>query len=98
MINATRFFFLIGTCALFVCAPAQARVTKIVVDETLSPAFCKGEVCRSYGAAGRYERLAGRAWGELDPNDPLNSLITDIQLAKDADGKVRYVATWVITR
>jgi hypothetical protein len=83
---------------LLVCAPARARVTRIVVDETLSPAFCKGEVCRSYGAGGQYEQLAGRAWGELDPNDPLNSLITDIQLVKEPDGKARYVATWVITR
>lgn len=80
------------------CAPAQARVTKIVVDETASPAFCKGGACGSYGAAGQYEQIAGRAWGELDPNDPLNSLIQDIQLVKDPDGKVRYVATWVITR
>src|SRR6185503_5530725 len=80
--------------ALLACA-AEARVTKIVIDETISPGFCKGEACRSYGAAGQYEQLAGRAWGELDPNDPLNSLITDIQLAKDPDGKVRYVATWV---
>ena len=84
--------------AVLACATVQARVTKIVVDETVSPAYCKGEVCRSYGAAGQYERLAGRAWGELDPKDPLNALIQDIELAKDADGKLRYVATWVITR
>ena len=79
-------------------APAQARVTKIVIDETVSPAFCKGSACGSYGAAGQYEQIAGRAWGELDPNDPLNGLIQDIQLVKDPDGKVRYVATWVISR
>ena len=78
-------------------AAAQARVTKIVIDETV-PAFCKGGVCASYGAVGQYEQIAGRAWGELDANDPLNSLIQDIQLAKDADGKMRYVATFVITR
>ena len=84
--------------ALLFAAPAQARVTKIVIDQTVSPAFCKGEVCASYGATGQYEQIAGRAYGELDPNDPLNSLIQDIQLAKDADGKVRYVATFVITR
>ncbi len=84
--------------ALLFAAPVQARVTKIVIDQTVSPAFCKSEVCASYGAAGQYEQIAGRAYGELDPNDPLNSLIQDIQLAKDADGKVRYIATFVITR
>ena len=84
--------------ALIAAAPAQARVTKIVIDQTVSPAFCKGDACASYGAAGQYEQIAGRAWGELDPADPLNSLIQDIQRSKDADGKVRYVATFVITR
>src|ERR1700752_363429 len=78
-------------CVVLACATAQARVTKIVVDETASPAFCKGGACASYGAAGQFEQIAGRAWGELDPGDPLNSLIQDIQLAKEADGKVRYV-------
>lgn len=80
------------------CASAEARVTKIAIDETVSPAFCKGGTCPSYGAAGQYEEIAGRAWGELDPKDPLNALIQDIELAKDADGKVRYVATFVIMR
>lgn len=90
------------TCALaallLIAVPAQARVTRIVIDQTVSPAFCKGDACSSYGAAGQYEQIAGRAFGELDPNDPLNSLIQDIQLVKEADGKVRYVATFVITR
>ncbi len=84
--------------ALLLTAPAQARVTRIVIDQTVTPAFCKGDACNSYGAAGQYEQLAGRAYGELDPRDPLNSLIQDIELAKEADGKVRYIATFVITR
>lgn len=86
------------TAALFAIAPAQARVTKIVIDETVSPAFCKGGNCPGYGAAGPYEQISGRAYGELDPADPLNSLIQDIALVKDADGKVRYVATFVISK
>ncbi|MFZ9563221.1 MAG: alpha/beta hydrolase domain-containing protein, partial [Burkholderiales bacterium] len=89
-------------CALaaawLIASPAQARVTRIVIDQTVSPAFCKGDVCSSYGVAGRYEQIAGRAWGELDPKDPLNSLVQDIELAREADGKVRYVASFVITR
>lgn len=84
--------------ALLAVAPAQARVTRIVIDQTVSPAFCKDDKCASFGAAGQYEQISGRAYGELDPADPLNGLIQDIALAKDADGKVRYVATFVITR
>ena len=78
--------------------PLHARITQIVIDETVSPAFCKGRTCASFGMAGQYEQLAGRAYGELDPQDPLNSIIQDINLGKDKDGKVRYVTSFVITK
>jgi len=69
----------------------QARVTRIVIDETLPmPALA------SASAGPAYEQVAGRAFGELDPALPGNALIQDIGLAKDADGKVRYVASFVI--
>ena len=64
-------------------APLHARITKIVVDEKISPAFCKGASCASYGDAGQYEQIVGRAFGELDPGDPLNKIIQDIGLGKD---------------
>src|SRR5688572_24694835 len=84
---------------LFIAAmPSHARVTRIVIDETVSPAFCKGGVCTSFGAAGQYEQIAGRAFGEIDPADTKNKLIQDIDLGKDKDGKVRYVASFVITK
>ena len=67
---------------ILVCsAPLHARVTKIVVDEKISPAFCKGASCASYGDTGQYEQIVGRAFGELDPGDPLNKIIQDIELA-----------------
>ena len=43
-----------------------------------------------------YAQVAGRAFGELDPRLPVNAIIQDIDLAKGADGKVRYVASFVI--
>ena len=61
--------------ALLICAsPTSARVTKIIIDEKVSPAFCKGTpaACATFGTAGQYEQISGRAFGELDPNDPLN--------------------------
>jgi hypothetical protein len=85
------------TCLLG-AASALARVTRIVIDEKISPAFCKGSACATFGDAGQYEQLSGRAYGELDPNDALNKGIQDIETAKDADGKVRYVATFVLTK
>lgn len=72
-------------------APAEARVTRIVIDETKPlPDAASGGVPT--------EQIAGRAFGELDATAPANALINDILLARDPDGKVRYVATFVITR
>jgi hypothetical protein len=56
---------------------AQARVTQVVITATESPTFA-GE---SFGAAGQYERISGQIVGEVDPKDPLNAVIVDIDLA-----------------
>lgn len=70
---------------------AQARVTRIVIDDTRPVASVPGKPA---GIA--YEQVAGRAFGELDPKLAQNAIIQDIELAKDADGKVRYMASFVI--
>jgi hypothetical protein len=88
----------LGGILLVGCGPLHARVTRIVIDQTASPAFCKGGSCASYGEVGQYEQIAGRAFGELDPTDASNRLIQDVELGKGTDGKVRYVATFVITK
>src|ERR1044071_8616961 len=74
---------------------ADARVKKIVIEKKVSPAF-EGQ---TFGPAGPYETIAGRAFGELDPADPRNAIITDIRLApRNADGKVEYVATFFLVK
>jgi hypothetical protein len=76
-------------------ATAQARVTKIVIDAQVSPAFNGA----SFGSAGPYETLAGRAFGELDPNDPHNAIIQDIKLApRNARGLVEYTASFALVK
>ena len=53
----------------------------------------------SFGATGQYEKLVGRVQGEVDPTDPLNSLITDIALApRNARGMVEYSSNIMIIR
>jgi alpha/beta hydrolase family protein len=85
----------VGVSAFAGALPARASVTKIVIDKKVSPAFDG----RTFGAAGQYETLAGRAFGELDPNDPHNALITDITLApRNANGKVEYVASFFLVK
>ena len=78
----------VAAALVFLVWPAtrsEAHVKKIVIEKTVSPAFDG----KSFGPAGPYETLAGRAYGELDPNDPHNQIITDIRLApKNAAGRV----------
>lgn len=82
--------------ALLASAPAAwADVKRIVIDRKVSPAFDG----RSFGTVGPYETLAGRAFGELDPNDPHNRIITDLQFApRNRNGKVEYVATFFLVK
>jgi hypothetical protein len=76
-------------------APAAARVAKIVIDTRVSPAFDGA----SYGSVGQYETPAGRAFGELDPNDPHDTIIQDIRLApRNARGMVEYTASFQLVK
>src|SRR3984893_19588223 len=80
---------------LAMAATAQARLTRIVVESKVSPAFDGA----SFGNAGQYETLAGKAFGELDPNDRRNAVIQDIKLApRNARGMVEYTATFQIVK
>ena len=63
-------------------------ITKIIIDHIQSPTF-DGV---SFGEIGQYEKLVGRAFGELDPESSLNTVIADLALApRNARGKVEYV-------
>jgi len=78
-----------------VAPPAHARITRIEIATVQSPTF-EGA---SFGTAGRYEKLAGRFFGEVDPNDPLNAPMTDIKLApRNARGMVEYSGAILIIR
>ena len=77
--------------ALALAGITQARVTKVVIESTVDP----DATLTATGPAGAIKRITGRAHGELDPANPLNAIIQDIQLApKNAKGKVEYVATF----
>ena len=67
--------------------PVEARITLLQITAVQSPTF-QG---RTFGAVGAYEKLIGRAYGEVDPDDARNALITDLALApRNAGGKVQY--------
>jgi hypothetical protein len=81
--------------ALGGAAPAQARVTQVVIAKVETPAFGG----KSFGAVGPYERISGSIVGEVDPDDPANALIVDIGLApRNANGTVTYSTDFQILR
>jgi hypothetical protein len=83
------------TVSLICISTAQAKVTRIVIEQKQSPAYDG----KSFGAVGQYEILTGKAYGELDPKDPHNTIITDIQFApRNARGMVEYVATFTLVK
>ena len=84
----------------FVCSAVitEARVTRLEIEKVerveSSPPGAPGTM-----QPPPYERLSGKFYGELDPADPKNALITDIELApRNARGKVEYVGTFSLMR
>src|SRR5262249_46063928 len=72
---------------MWVVTPADARITGITITTKTSPAFGG----QSFGSVGQYEQLDGIATGEIDPSDPLNAVIQDIELApRNSRGMVQY--------
>ncbi len=57
-------------------APSEARIVRIEVTK-VEPAFGG----QTFGDVGAYERVIGRAYGEVDPGAPANAIIQDIGLA-----------------
>ena len=88
MRHRATWFMLVEVAVLAWAPAAHARVTRIIIDKT-EPLT---------GQNIPYERLTGRAFGELDPSDPLNTLITDIDLAPRVNGKVGYVASFFFVK
>ena len=70
-------------------------ITRLEISRVESPTF-EG---RSFGSVGQYEKLVGRAFGEVDPKDPRNAVIVDLNLAPtNANGMVEYSTDVYILR
>jgi len=88
-----RRLFRLGVSALAILAApaAQARLVRIEVEAT-APA-------RPQAGAPPYEIVSGRFFGEVDPHDAPNAIITDLAAApRNPHGRVEYSATFAIAR
>jgi hypothetical protein len=94
--RAKIYLSLIGIASLGFLPVANARVTQIIIANTEAPTF---ENNPSFGSVGQYERIEGTIIDEVDPKDPLNAIIVDIDRApKNANGTVGYTASFQILR
>ena len=93
--RAPRF---LGLAAVTVCLSTPAMLDARIKTITISS---KGAAFdnQSFGSTGRYEQIRGVAFGEIDPKDRRNSLITDIGLARrNARGLVEYRTTFTMLK
>jgi hypothetical protein len=78
-------------------SPSDAYVQKIVIDQTATANFTPIMTGSSTpGSSTTYTIYTGRIFGELDPNDPQSSIITDIDHAPKTHGKVEYISNFEI--
>lgn len=84
----------IAVAAVAMSTTAQARIVSLEILKT-EPAFAG----QTFGKAGAYELVTGKAHGELDPRLPTNTPIQDLALApRSARGMVEYTTDIAILR
>lgn len=85
----------LATVALLISVPSEARITRIEISAVESPTF-EGA---TFGDVGQYEKLRGRAFGEVDPNDFADRKIVDIEFApRNSRGMVEYSVDFLVIR
>src|ERR1700752_1540952 len=79
-----------------VAAPStsEARVVRLIVEKTQP--FAGG---KAIGTAGPFERLDGTVYFEVDPKDPLNKVIVNLdKTPRNAKGMVEFSAPFFIVK
>ena len=86
---------LVGWCSLAgLVHSVEAKVVRLVV-ERITP-YAEG---RTFAEAGAFERLEGTVYMEVDPKDPRNAVVVNLDRApRNADGRVEFNAPFVIIK
>jgi hypothetical protein len=95
MVKRSLSVFAVGfLMAAAVVQPSEARVVRFVVEQQRS--FADGA---EWGTSGAYERLDGTAYMEVDPRDPLNAGIVNLDKAPRNDrGMVEFSAPFFMLK
>ena len=79
---------------MFVSCTVRAEVARVEISTRQDVLGGK-----SFGSAGPYEKLSGKVYFAVDPNNPHNKIIADLDKApKDAQGRVEFSADLFILR
>jgi len=85
---------LVALAIPFMPALSEARVVRFVVEQRRP--LAEG---MAFGSAGAYERLDGTAYFEVDPKDPLNAVVVNLDKApRNTRGMVEFSAPFVILK
>src|SRR6266480_4464760 len=81
-----------------IAAPAaEARITRVEIDATRSQSPSFGGY--AWPGVGQYEKIVGKAFGEVNPHDRQNRVIVDIEFAPtNARGNVEYAFNFYILK
>src|SRR5580765_4827038 len=89
-----RGFIVVVLCLLVLPRSTAAEVTSVTVTSRTTVAGGQ-----SFGATGPYERLVGRIEFALDPADPHNAGIADLdRAARASDGRVHFSSDLYVLR
>ncbi len=89
----TRAFMFVGVTLLTI-STAFAEVLRIEIET-------RSDVAEgmAYGLAGSYERIVGTAYFAVDPDNPANRIIADIDHApRNADGRVEFYSNFYLLK
>jgi len=77
----------LAASAMLAAPAADARITRIQISASEKPTF--GGF--SWPGVGQYEKIVGKAFGEVNPHDRQNRVIVDVEFApRNARGNVEY--------
>jgi hypothetical protein len=79
-------FLLLFISSLAMSSLAHGMITKLVIEKR--EPFANGH---EFAITGAYEKLAGKVYGEVDPKNPLNKIIVNLDKApRNQQGRVEY--------
>src|ERR1700694_845021 len=91
-----RIFGVLLGSSVLALAPAAIRAEVTRVEITSHQDILVG---KAFGTVGAYEKLSGKVYFAVDPNNPHNKIIADLDKApKNAQGKVEFSADIFIVR